>query len=46
MLKKYLNNAQGVITASLFTLKQKDLIACYATSRYAQAVILNPHILE
>ena len=46
MLKKYLNNAQGVITVNLSILKQKDLIACCAILRFAQAVILSRHILE
>ncbi len=46
MLKKYLNNAQGVITVNLFILKQKDSIVCCATLRFAQAVILSRHILE
>ena len=46
MLKKYLNSALGVTTVSLSIPKQKDLIACSATLKYAQAVILSRHIQE
>jgi hypothetical protein len=46
MLRKYLNSARGVTTVSLSIPKQKDLIACSATLKYAQAVILSRHIQE